>query len=66
MLCPGQCIFKVLSIPSAEITAYRVNSLLPTDFVTLASEDGDPTDKLELQTFLSLVASKKAHPNLHE
>ena len=42
VLCPGQCIFKVLLIPSAEITVYRVNSILPTDFATLAFQDGDP------------------------
>ena len=42
VLCPGQCKFKVLSIPSVEITIYRVNSLLPTDFATLASQEGDP------------------------
>ena len=42
VLCPGQCIFKVLSIPSMEITVYCVNSLLPTDFATLASQDSNP------------------------
>ena len=42
VLCPGQCIFKVLSIPSEEITVYCVNSLLPTDFSTLAFQDGNP------------------------
>ena len=41
VLCPGQCIIKVLSIPNAVITVYRVNSLVPTDFATLASQDGD-------------------------
>ena len=42
VLCPGQCIFKVLSIPCSEITVYRVNTLLPTDFATLASRDSNP------------------------
>ena len=42
VLCPGKCIFKVLSILSAEITVYRVNSLLPMDSATLAFKDGDP------------------------
>ena len=42
VLCPGQCIFKVLSIPRTEITIYCVNRLLPTDFATLASQDFDP------------------------
>ena len=42
VLCHGQCIFKVLLIPSAEIAFYPVNSLLPTDLSTLASQDGDP------------------------
>ena len=56
VFCPGQSIFKVLSIPSAELTVYRVNSLLPTDFAALASQYGPLTDKLELQTFLALVS----------
>ena len=41
VLCLGQCIFKVLTIPSMEKNVYRVISLLPTDLATLASEDGD-------------------------
>ena len=32
---------KVLSVRSAKTTVYHVNSLLPTDFATLASQDGD-------------------------
>ena len=63
VLCPGQCIFKALSIPTAEITSKLVNSLLPTDFPTLAFQDGDSINKLELQTFLALVASNRDPPS---
>ena len=40
---PVQCYaLDRASIPRAEITVYCVNSLLPMDLATLASQDGDP------------------------
>ena len=54
--------FKFYHIDRAERTAYRVNSLLPTDFATLASQDGNPYRLIGATDFLAHVASNRGPP----
>ena len=63
LVCPNAYLKFYRYLAQKLITIYRVNSLLLTDFTSLASQDGDPlTDRLELQTFLTLVASNRGPP----